>query len=187
MQKKTPEINFLQKQRAILTMQSKRLHIIHTFSLVTLVAYIIVILSLLSYSAYLKFSFNQITKKITSEKKAIEQMSETKAKYYAIKKKTQSIMGVSKSLYEHQSVIEMVMNLVPKGMTMKGLKIDENEINFSISTFDSEMIPQFFSNVERVRTSDTVSVTSADIGGIRVSEDGSYSFAVKLEIKNNTI
>jgi len=183
MKRKAPEINFLRKQRSILMLQSKRLYLIQTLSLMTLLAYGVVLIGVISYSAYLGFNVKRIDKNIESERAAIKQLTNVRAKYLVLKEKTAAIMGVSSSLFKHQEIIEKVISLLPDGLAVQGFSIDENgDVVFSASTANPDMIDTFFENVERNKHDERVPITVADVSSVRVDEEGKYSFGMTLTL-----
>lgn len=183
MKEKIPEINFLRKQREILLMQSKRMQIINNFSLVAVFSYLFFLLAFFSYIAFLKINLNQVGKDIQKEKQLIKNMDETKLKYFVVKKKVGEVKKITDSLYKHQEIIQKTFSLIPEGVLISGMSVNENgEINFSVSTDNPVLIKNFLTNVEQKKGEGEVIYYKAETGGIRVDEEGLYSLSIKLNV-----
>jgi hypothetical protein len=179
----TPEINFLKKQRAVLMLQSKRLHLIQTFSLLTLTAYGVVLLGVLAFSGYMTLTSINLDKNIDHERAAIKQMNEVRAKYLVLKTKTESVMGISTALYRHQDIFEKVLDILPETLSVSGFGVDEGgTVSFSATTADSRAIEKLLSNIEEGKSKGPVFIKQAEIGSVSIDKEGLYTFAVKLQL-----
>lgn len=189
MDKKTNfQINFLRKQRSILALQSKRSQMINSFSLIAVISYVVILISVFSYSGYLKFRLNRLEKDISAENKLLERMNDTKLKYYTIKSKTDLILGISKNLYSHQDVFKKTVEIVPEGMYFNNLSINSKEdgtaeVRFSIKTFEVSVISDFLDKINKAKLDNKLPIIGANIGGINIGSEGEYLFGVTLFMK----
>ncbi|MGI5827460.1 MAG: hypothetical protein ACOX6V_00390 [Patescibacteria group bacterium] len=183
MKTNTPKINFLRKQRAVLMLQSKRLHLIQMFSFFTLATYAAVLLGVIAYSGYMAFRLKDLDKNIEHERTAIRQMNEVRAKYLVLKEKTGTVMGISTALYRHQEIFEKVLSLLPENLSVNSFGVDEEGVvKFSATTYDSKAVAKFITNTETVKDKGPVLIKNAEVGSVSIDEEGTYSFAVTLQL-----
>lgn len=181
---KTPEINFLKKQRNVLMLQTKRIHLIGMLSIGTLAVYGVLLLGVASYSAFLSYQLNSNEKKIQKDRTALEKMAPTEAKYFNLKRKVGSILGITGSLFKSQETIEAVFKLLPEGLEVGGVSINEKgEINFGVTTSDMSLIDRLFLNINNNINNDGYLIEKADVSGVSVNDEGIYSMNMILRIK----
>ncbi len=193
MKSRSPEINFLRKQKHILVLQSKRLYLIQSLSFVTLFIYGVVLVGMLLYAGVLNVQLKQTEQRITKVKQELEDLAPIELKYYLLKKTTVAAMEISKSLQRHQELMQQVFNMIPSGMSVKSLKIEETgDINLNLLAENVAVIEAFFTNIERSHEwlvlnqesfqQGAVKVRKAEVKRVTVNDEGQYSFGIVVSI-----
>ncbi len=181
--KKTPGVNFLKKQQSILKLQSKRLTIIGTLSLVVLLFYGAGLIALIIYTSYLSLNLKKFENDIEAEKMQIVQMEATREKYYLLKEKISAIAKASGSFTQHQDIIEKIFSFFPEGMEVSGIDLSENgEVNFKVTANSMKAVEELLSNIRNEKVDEKVIIEKASVTGFNVNSEGKYSFGVNLLI-----
>ncbi|NMC36127.1 hypothetical protein GYA49_03715 [Candidatus Beckwithbacteria bacterium] len=187
MKQKPPEINFLTRQRTLFMLQSKRMYLIQMLSFGTLIAYGFVLLSLVSYSAYLGYRLTQTNKGIDQEKKTLERLSSMEVQYYGLKNKSEKILGVYNSLYQHQETMDLVFKILPSDLEVQSFSVDEEgDLTFSASTPKIESIGTLFENIQQYQTYQSLQIENVTVNNISVNDLGEYSFGITIKLGTKT-
>ena len=185
MKQKTPNINFLARQKTLYLLQSRRLYLIQALSLGTLGVYAFVLISLLTYSAFLAFRVGQVNQSIEKGKSSLEQLVGYEMKYYALKQKAKQVQNVYQSLSKHNEIIDLVFKLLPSELSVKSFSIKEGgTLEFSASTPKIENIGTLMENMQQYREFESIKITNAVMDSVSVNNEAVYSFSVKLAVNN---
>jgi hypothetical protein len=182
---KTPEINFVKKDTALLKLHAKRMYVIQSASFVVLGVYGFILFLMLSISGFLAYQVKRVESKIRIETKALENLAPVESKYVLLKQKTSAALSMTKSLYRHQDLIEAIFQLIPSDLSVKGFSVDEaNEIIFSGSTSNPQTISEFIANINKHNNIATDNkLVKANIASVNVNIDGLYTFSVNLKVE----
>ncbi len=183
----TPTVNFLEKYRTKILINSKRVYIFQLISFIIFGGYIFVLVSVFAFFVYLNLKNEQIDADLIRSKNKIAEYSELELRYNTLKQKSTSTIAILDSLQKHQSLIEAIFNIIPEGIEVKGFTINENnDVAFSASTDDVSKLEKFINMMENNITGGLAIIDRASIGQISIDKDGIYSFQTTIKLLVNS-
>jgi Tfp pilus assembly protein PilN len=178
-----PDINFLKTHRKILLIAAKRSFLVQIASFSILGIFVLLVTGAFSYNAYLGIRLRQTDASISRATNAIEQLSTIESEYFVLKSKTSETVEIVSSLSKHQRIIETVFQIIPEGVYVEGVVInEEGDIEFNAETNDSEKLEQFIAILENNLTGGLAIIDRAAIDNISISEEGLYTFSTVLRL-----
>lgn len=186
--KNTPKINFLSKQQGILKLQARRFAIIKSLSAILLVVYGIFLFAVFSYTIYLKITFKTVKQRYDIEKSLIEELGQTRFKYYLLKNKVSSFSDIYSSLSKHQEMIEKVFNMIPEGVLISGLRIDDQgQTSFVAKSLQMARIEKLVENIKREKDRGSVLLMAANVDNMLIDQNGEYSLKFNILLNNSKV
>ena len=183
--KKTPKINFLSKQQGILKLQARRFSIIKTLSVALLAVYGLFLFAVFSYTIYLKVSLKTVKQRLEIEKTLIEDLGETRFKYYLLKNKVNSFSNIYGSLSKHQEMIGKLFNIIPEGVFLSGVKIDDQgQALFVAKSFQMPKIEKLIDNIKKEKDKGSILIVESNVEDVSVNQTGEYALKFNILFKN---
>lgn len=175
-------INFLKDRLAQLKKKAKKSFALKTWSLVTLVVYGILVFGAFSYYLVAKERNKVLKEKIIQEEILITSLRPIEMKQIYLTSKAKSLTVIFASQKKHQKIIGTILALLPGGVSVDNLTIDnEGLVNFSGSCVSFKILQEFFNNLEtEAKNSTFLKVKKAQIGQITYGWQQDYSFEVQL-------
>lgn len=180
------KINFLSQKQLRLRRQAKRLLKLQTPAIILVVINIVILIGLLGYSFFLGYQktlWEQKEKIVLSD---IKQLSSVETKHVFIKSKLDKLTSIFESSQKHQDLAEAVLSLLPSGMTIQGLSIEnQGYVSFSAEAQSFNEVKEFLSNIRQGELRPpTVKIQFSQIKEVGLKSDGSYSLTIVMKMES---
>lgn len=174
-------INFLKEKAVVLKKRAKELFFIQTGSFALLIIYGLALVGLFSYFLILKRETNVLGERVGEAKVRIEGFQPIETKQVYLKTKVQSLVKVFAGQRQHQKITEAVFTLLPEGISISGLTIDEEGgVGFSGETTSFKVLRNFFTNLETTGQIGEMRIEKIKIKAVSFDYETGYSFNIYL-------
>ncbi|HUV47258.1 MAG TPA: hypothetical protein VMW29_03930 [Candidatus Bathyarchaeia archaeon] len=174
-------INFL-KDYVLKTRKKAQKHFfIRTWSLLALVIYGVLVVAVFSLHLLAKKTNEVVKTGIKKEESLIEELRSIEMKQVYLTAKTKSLDEVLSGKKQHQQIVETLLALLPRGVSISDLKIDpDGAVSFSASCTSFRSLVDFFNILKTNETELRLKIKKADISGVSYGLEKNYSFDVIL-------
>lgn len=175
-------INFLKDRLAQLQKKAKKSFLLKSWSVAVLVLYGIFVFAAFAYYLVAQKRSQVLKDKITVQEELVDSLRPIEAKQVYLTSKSKSLTTIFASQKQHQKIIETILALLPSGVSVDDLSIDEQGmVSFSGSCTSFSILQTFFANLEEEAENSTfLKVKKAAIGDISYGWQKEYSFEVQL-------
>lgn len=179
-----PSINFLSDQRARIILLTKRKFIIQMGSIAAMGLFGLFIAALFSFNGYQKYQISQMKAKLNRAENEVRQYQQIEIDSFSLKNKTQATVEILGSLSRHQKIIETVFHILPEGIYVQGVVVDDsNDIRFDASTYDVDKLYDFIAILENNLTDGMAVIDKASINQVSINQEGQYAFNTLLRLQ----
>lgn len=175
-------INFLKDRLVHLQKKAKKVFLIKSWSLVALVVYGLLVFGAFSYYLIAKKRNKVLNDKISYQEELVTNLRSVEAKQLYLTAKSKSLSKIFASQKKHQQIIETILSLLPSGVSVNDLVIDEEGmVSFSGSCVSFQILEEFLNNLEKEAEDSTfLKVKKAKIGQVSYGWQQEYAFEAQL-------
>ena len=174
-------INFLKEKAEIIKKKRRRGFLINFASFVLVVVYVLGLMSLFSFYFVQRKESEVLEQKINSKKQEIKNFQPIETKQFYLKNKLSSLVKVLASQRENQRIVEAVFNLLPEGVAVNSLAIDQKGgVSFAASTKKLSTLKSFLANLEQQPEIVGLKVSDVVIESVSFRSKSGYSLKIYL-------
>lgn len=174
-------INFLKKQASQIKVKQQRFLYVKIGLIIGLTVYVITVVLLILYSLILSKQQTVIQGQLTDTKKSIESLKSVESKQILLKNKTASLTEILVSQKQHQKLIETIFQLIPEGVMINGLNINQSgSVNFSAITQDLPLLTGFLNSLATYASEPKNQLKNITIESVMFSLQSGYSANINL-------
>lgn len=175
------EINFLKGKEAEIRKERGKLLLIKLLSFGAVIIYVLAVVVTVVFHYLKKNELKSLNSQINTVEEEIAAMSSAETKQRYLYTKLNAIIPILSTKRDHQSLVNFVFSLLPKGVSVSNFQIqDKNTLSFDTSSNDFRAVKGFFENLKKDNTQ--MKIAEVKITNFGFNEENKYFAAVQLSL-----
>ena len=174
-------INFLKKQVKQFEVKQKRFFYVKIALVMSLLTYLFIMIGLVIYSMALDKQKTKFQAQMAEIRQSVDSLRSVEAKQILLKNKTASLTEILSSQKQHQRLIETIFQLIPAGVMIGGLNINQSgTVGFSARTQDLKLLTDFLNNLVTYASEPSNQLNNITVENVIFSLQGGYAANINL-------